>query len=194
MPPGPVYNWLAVAHSALVILDHALQYRVVQVTRAGSIRVSQSQQRGARDGVYEKMQEEVKGVEEIVPSTADEPLSSEPTLVQPSSLLHANEAWLRQLEIAATPLYEMVPKHRLRGDATEASMRLEPSSSSTTVPGIALTRPPAAEPPMPAADVNISRSDIPLPQHLPIPESEAPVDDVLINSLNFLYTLKRVLL
>jgi hypothetical protein len=41
------------------------------------------------------MQEDV---EAIVPSTADEPLSSEPTHVQPSSLLHANEAWLRQLE------------------------------------------------------------------------------------------------
>ena len=38
MPPGPVYNWLAVAHSALVILDHALQYRAAQVTRIGSIR------------------------------------------------------------------------------------------------------------------------------------------------------------
>jgi hypothetical protein len=113
MPPGPLYNWLAVAHSALVILDHALQYRAAQVTRVGSIRLSQSRQRGARGGVYEKTQEEVKDVEEIVPSTADEPLSSEPTHVQPSSLLHANEAWLRQLEIAATPrtsLSEMVAR------------------------------------------------------------------------------------
>jgi hypothetical protein len=67
-----------------------------------------------RGGVYEKMQEEVKDVEGIVPSTADEPLSSELlTHVQPSSLFHANEPWLRQLEIAATPrtsLSEMVPE------------------------------------------------------------------------------------
>ena len=64
-------------------------------------------------GVYEKTQGVVKDVEEIVPSTTDEPLSSEPThaLVQPSSVLHANEAWLRQLEIVATPrtsLFETV--------------------------------------------------------------------------------------
>ena len=191
MPPGPVHSWLAVVHSALVILDHALQYRAAQV---GSLRVSQSRQRGARSGVYEKTQEEVKDVEEMVSSTstADEPLLSEPTHVQPSSLLHANEAWLRQLEIAATPrtsLSEMVPEQQLRGDATVASMLLEPSSSPTTVPGITET------PPMPAADVNLSRSDAPLSQHLQMPESGAPVVDVfLINCLDFLYVLKPVLL
>jgi hypothetical protein len=189
MPPGLVYNWLAVAHSALVILDHALQYRAAptRVTRVGSNRISQSRKRGARGGVYEKTQQGMKDAEEIVPSTADEPLSSEPTHVQPSSLLHADEAWLRQLEISTTPrasLSEMVPEQQLRGDTTVASMLLELSSSSTTVRGIAKTRPPAAEPPMPAADVNLSRSDAPPPQHLPIPESEtdAPADDVLYSS------------
>jgi hypothetical protein len=68
--------------------------------------------RGARAGVYEKTQQGMKDFEEIVPLIADEPLSSEPTHVQPSSLLHANE---------------------LRGDTTVVSMLLEPSSSSTTV-------------------------------------------------------------
>ena len=178
MPPGPVYSWLAVAHSALVILDHALHYRAAQVARVGSIRVSQNRKQGVRSGVYEKTQEEVKDVEEVVPLTAaDEPLSSEPTHVQPSSLLHANEAWLRQLEIAAIPrisLSEMVPaEQQLRGDTTVKSMLLEPSSSSTTVPGIAETRPPAAEPPIPAAGVNPSISDAPV------------VDVLLMNRLNF---------
>jgi hypothetical protein len=74
IPPGLVYSWLAVAHSALVILDRALQYRVAQVTRVGSIRISQSRKRGARGGVYEKTQQGVKDVEEIAPSIADEPL------------------------------------------------------------------------------------------------------------------------
>jgi hypothetical protein len=144
MPRGLVYNWLAVAHSALVILDHALQYRAARATRVGSIRISQSRKRGARGGVYENTQQGMKDVEEIVPSTADEPLSSEPTHVQPSSLLRANEAWLRQLEISTTPrasLFEMVPEQQLRGDTTVASMLLEPGSSSTTVRGIAETRP-----------------------------------------------------
>ncbi|KAI0262262.1 ABC1 family-domain-containing protein [Russula aff. rugulosa BPL654] len=197
MPPGPVYNWLAVAHSALVILDHALQYRAAQVTRGvlPSTHVSQSRQPGARGGagagagVFEKARQqevvvEVKDVvEEMVPSraTADDPLSSEPTLVQQSSLLRANEAWLRQLEIAVTPRTswsEMVSEQQLRGDTTVASMLPEPSSSSTTVPE---TRPPPAaeEPPKPAADVNLSRSDAPPSQHLQIPESDAPVVDVL---------------
>jgi hypothetical protein len=198
--PGLVYNWLAVAHSALVILDHALQYRAApaRVTRVGSNRISQSRKRRARGGVYEKTQQGMKDVEEIVPSTADEPLSSEPTHVQPSSLLYANESWPRQLEISTTPratLSEMVPEQQIRGDTTVASVPLELSSSSTTVRGIAETRPPAAEPSLPAADVNLSRSDAPPPQHLPIPESDAPADDMLlINRLNFLYILKPVLL
>jgi hypothetical protein len=170
MPPGPVHGWLAVVHSALVILDHALQYRAAQVTRGvGSIRVSQSRQGGVRGGVYEKTQGEEEEVKD-----ADEPLSSEPTHVQPSSLLHANEAWLRQLEIAATPRTEK----QLRGYTAVTSVLLEPSSSSTTAPGIAETRPPTAEPPTPAADVNLSRSDAPPSQHLQIPESDAPVVDV----------------
>jgi hypothetical protein len=95
MPLGLVYNWLAVAHSALVIPDHTPQYRAARATRVGSIRISQSRKRGARGDVS---QQGVKDVEEIVPSTADEPLSSEPTH-EPSTLLHANESWLRQLEI-----------------------------------------------------------------------------------------------
>ena len=178
MPPGPVYNWLAVAHSALMILDRALQYRAAQVTRVESIRVSQSWQRGARAGVHEKTREEVKDVEVIVRSTADEPRSSGPTCVQSSSLLHANEAWLRQLEITATPrtsLFETVSEPQLRGDTTVASRLLEPSSSSTTVPGIAETRPHAAEPPMPAADVNLSRSAAPVDDVLSHQPSQSPV-------------------
>jgi hypothetical protein len=48
---------------------------------------------------------------------------------------------------------------------------------------------------MPAADVNLSGSGAPPSQHLPIPESDAPVDDVLlINRLNLLYILEPVLL
>ena len=210
MPPGPVYNWLAVAHSALVILDHALQYRAAQVTRGvlPSAHVSQSLQPGARGGagggVFEKTRQqevvEVKDVvEEMGPSraTADDPLSSEPTLVQQSSLLRANEAWLRQLEIAVAPRTsrsEMVPEQQLRGDTTVASMLPESSSSSTTVPpGIAETRPPPAaeEPPIPAADVNLSRSDAPPSQHLQIPESDAPAVDVRTLSSNSLNSLKH---
>jgi hypothetical protein len=83
-------------------------------------------------------------------------------------------------------LFGTVSEPQLRDDSTIASMLLEPSSSSTTVPGIAETQPPAAEHPMPATDVNLSRSDAPPPQLLPIPESNALADDVLLNSLYIL--------
>ena len=127
----------------------------------------------------------------MVPSIADEPLTSELTHVQPSSLLHANEAWLRQLEMAATPqtpLSGVVPEQQLRGDATAASILRDPSSSLTAVPGIADTRPPADS--IPIADVMLSRSDAHPSQYLQVPESDEPVVDVLLfNCLNFLYIL-----
>lgn len=194
MPPGPVYNWLAVAHSALVILDHALQYRAAQV---GSIRVSQSRQRGTRSGVFEKTNGEVKDVEELLASTADEPLSSDPTFVRPSSLLHANKAWLRQLEIAATPqtsLLETTPEPQVRGGATVASTLPQPSPTSTTIPDPGAGRLPVTEPLILTADVNLSLSDTPASQNLSIPKSDAHHDDVLFHHSFFLCILKPVLL
>jgi hypothetical protein len=189
MPPGPVFNWLAVAHSALVILDHALQYRAAQVTRVGaSIRVSQSRQRAPRSGENGRQAKDVVEVEELVvtpPTTADagEPPSG-PTRVQPSSLGHANEAWLSQIGIAATPQTSLpeaiMEQQQLRGDTTGVSKLLEPSS---TIPAPEARHPPAAEPSVPDADVDISRPDAPLsPPHLPIPESDASPDDVLLQS------------
>jgi hypothetical protein len=62
-----------------------------QVTLIWSIRVSQSRQRGARGGAYESKQEEAKKFEEPVAPKTDEPFSSEPPFVQPSSVLCANE-------------------------------------------------------------------------------------------------------
>jgi hypothetical protein len=186
MPPGPVFNWLAVAHSALVILDHALQYRAAQVTRVGgSIRVSQSRQRESRGGVYENGQQTKGVVEELVvrpAADASEP-PSRPTYVQPSSLVYANEAWLGKLEIPATPRTsppETVSEQQLRGDMTGASTLLEPN---TNIPATAKARPPAAEPLILAADVSL---DAPSSRHLPIPEIDTSPDDVLLNHhLNF---------
>lgn len=195
MPPGSVYNWLAVAHSALAILDHALQYRAAQV---GSIRVSQVRQQGARGGVYEKTKDEVKDdVEELFASTADEPHSSDPTFVRPSSLLHANEAWLRQLKIAATPRtssFETISEPQVRGGATVASTLPQPSSTSTTILDSTAERPPATEPLILTADVNLSSSDTPASQNLSIPKSDAPHDDVLLHHSFLLCILKPVLL
>ena len=178
MTPGFTSNWLAVAHSALVIFDHALQFRAVQVTRIGGLRVSQSQQRaqgGDHVGVYKNGQEAKEIVEEQVIPIADEP-SSGPTHVLPSSLVHANDAWLRQLEISATPQTpppEPVSEHQ---DTIVSSTLLGPCSTIT---------PTAAHTPEPpftrVADVNLSRLDAPLSQHAPILESDALPGDVLLS-------------
>ncbi|KAH9970265.1 hypothetical protein BJV74DRAFT_262735 [Russula compacta] len=177
MPPGPVFNWLAVAHSALVILDHALQHRAAQVTRVGCIRVSQSKER-ARS--VDEREPEAKDAEELV-KPADESHSLGPTHVQPSSLLHANEAWLRQLEIAATPLHSLSEtvssEQRLRGDTAGGSASFEPTTLPTTVEA----SPPTSDPPIRAADVNLSGMDAPSSQHIPAPESDPPPHDVLPN-------------
>lgn len=175
MPPGPVFNWLAVAHSALVILDHALQHRAAQVARVGYLRVSQGKEQAR--SVYEREQEAKDAEEPVQP--ADESLSLGSTHVQPSSLLHANEAWLRQLEIAAAPLHslsETVSEQQLRGDKAGGSAPL-----STTFPTTAEASPPTADPLMRAADVNLSRLNTPSSQHLPAPELDALPHNVLPN-------------
>ena len=180
MPPGPVFNWLAVAHSALVILDHALQFRAAQVARVGGIRPSKSRQQarggGGGGGISENGKEAKEVVEELVTRIADESPSG-PIYVQPSSLLHANDAWLRQLEIAATPqtsLLKTVSEQQLRRHTSGASTLLEPS---TSVPTTAEAKPPAAEPLTFAVDdVNLFRPDAPSSQHPPIPESDTSPD------------------
>jgi len=84
------FDCLAVAHSARVILDHALQHRAVQVARIGVIRISQSQKRTS--GLHENKQGG-RALKELVTITDESPPL--PTYIQPSSFLHANEAWLR---------------------------------------------------------------------------------------------------
>ena len=178
MPPSPVFNWLAVAHSAIVILDHALQHRAAQVARMGGIRVSQSQNRTS--GLRESEQGG-KAVEEIV-TPADEfpPLVS--TYVRPSSLLHANEAWLRQIEIAATPLASLLEtfiKQQAR-ETIEISETLQPTSTSTVLPTTAGANLHEADPLVLTADIDPSRLSI--PSDLQLPVSEVPPHDVALNS------------
>jgi len=178
MPPSPVFNWLAVAHSALVILDHALQHRAAQVARVGGIRVSQSQKR--TNGLHESEQGG-KAVEELItPIDESPPL---PTYVQPSSLLHANEAWLRQIEITGTPLASLLEtfiEQQVR-ERTEISEPLQPNSTSPALPTTAEANLHEADSLVPAADINASRIGIPSSQDLQLPVSEAPPHDVFRN-------------
>ena len=182
MPPSPVFNWLAVAHSALVILDHALQHRAVQVARAGGVRVSQSQK---RPGAIHESEQGGKAVEELVTPTDESPppVSNH---VRPSSLLHANEAWLRQIEITATPLASLLEtfiKQQVR-ETTEIPEPLQPKSTSTPFPAAAVHE---ANSQFPTADIDPSRLAIPPSRDFQLPVSEAPVHDVFLtrHSIHF---------
>jgi hypothetical protein len=77
MPPGPVYNWLAVAHSLTQIFEHAAQYRTTQLA------LTATSTRRSEGSV-------TAGPPEHIPR------------VQQSSLYEANEAWFRQLSIPAS--------------------------------------------------------------------------------------------
>jgi len=188
MPPGPVFNWLAVAHSAFVILDHALQHRAAQLTRAGGICVSQSQKRA--HGVNENGQD-AKDVEEPV-TPADEPIPPRPTHdVRTSSLRHANEAWVRQLEIAGSPLTSLPgtvtePQFPSATDTTWASSTstsapFEMDSTSTTLPTIPDPGPFTTGSPMPAAGTDLFRLDVPPSQQPPIPPLDESPQEVLLD-------------
>ena len=84
MPPGQAFNWLAIAHSTLQVLDHAFRYRVAQV---------QLVKRHSP-----KEHENTQGFDEAA-------FHSPPyVFVRQSSLLEANEAWLGQLQFTAIPL------------------------------------------------------------------------------------------
>ncbi|TFY70715.1 hypothetical protein EVG20_g2292 [Dentipellis fragilis] len=100
MPPGPLYNWLTVAHSVADILEHAAQYRTAQLTCAGT---------GVGGKKRRRTEDEVQVVDEgaeseIVSSPGDPWVSpTQPlTFVRPSSLRRANEEWMRQVSIKPT--------------------------------------------------------------------------------------------
>jgi hypothetical protein len=118
-------------------------------------------------------------VEELVTPTDESPQKS--TYVRPSSLLHSNEACLRQLEVAATQLaslLETVLEQQLLYERTKGSEPLESNSTSTTRLTTAEARPHAADPLVLAIDINLSGLDVPSPQGLQVPEPEAPPHDV----------------
>jgi hypothetical protein len=166
MPPRPAFNWLTVAHSALQILDHALKYRAtqVQLTRVSTARVPQNQRHPHEE--YEDSQ----GIGETAHSLPE-------AFVQQSSLLEANEAWLGQLRVAATPLPP------LSGTALEAPIppgtiptpsTLSPNPAATATLTEAEAEPSATYPLVLEAEVKVPRRHDPLPQEV----LEAPLQDV----------------
>ena len=118
MPPGRAYNWLTVAQSAVQVLDHALAYRAAQLQVT---RVSQNQCRSQNNQGDSKPE----------------------AFVQQSTLLEANETWLRQLQVGATPLPPL------------SATVLEATGS----PGVTTASSPTGLPPQAAATVAFSTID-----------------------------------
>lgn len=87
MPPGPAYNWLAAAHTFAQILEHATHYRASQVS--GSL----TRTAPFREQVPNTHEDNDVNSEDIGPGA----------IIPSSSLLRANEDWLRVLAIPARP-------------------------------------------------------------------------------------------
>ena len=151
MPPGRAYNWLTVAHSALQVLDHAFAYRAAQLQLT---RVSQNQRC----------------------SQNNQGDSGPEAFVQQSTLLEANEAWLRQLQVRATPLPPLsatileVP--RSPGVTTESSQTGLPLQAAAAV---AFSTIDAPDPVVLEAETKILQRHDPLPQ---VVTEAAPLQDV----------------
>ena len=61
MPPGPAFNWICVAHSALDILNHAARYRAAQLSSplaSQSVRKQQKVNGRVSVGRHERNEEE----------------------------------------------------------------------------------------------------------------------------------------
>jgi hypothetical protein len=159
MPPGRAYNWLTVAHSALQVLDHALAYRAAQVQL---IRVSQNQRRSQNN------------------HGDNEPTTHSPTeaFVQQSTLLEANEAWLRQLQVRATPLPPLSWTVLEASGSLDATAASSANGLSPQAPNLAATVSSTVDAPDPVVlevEPKILQRRDPLPQVMP---EAAPPQDV----------------
>jgi aarF domain-containing kinase len=156
MPPGRAYNWLTVAHSVLQVLDHALAYRAaqVQLTRAPTTRVSQKHRHSSEET------ENNHG--------ADEPPQA---LVRQSTLLEANEAWLRQLQVTAIHLPPISGTVLEAPGLPDAIAALSQGSNPAAT---AFSTVDALDPVVLEAEPKMPRQRDPLPQV--VPEATPPQD------------------
>ena len=141
MPPGRAYNWLTVGHSALQVLDHALAYRTAQLQLN---RVSQNQRRSQND-------QGDNGPEAF-------------RVVQQSTLLEANEAWLRQLQFRATPLPPPSVTVLEAPGSPGATAASSPTGLSPQAAAAAFSTVDAPDPVVLEAETKIPQRHDPLPQ------------------------------
>jgi hypothetical protein len=187
MPTGPVFNWLAVAHSALEILDHALKYRATQVVR---IRGTPSRVQQHLYNGHDSKQEATNADQLAFPSSANKIRPPSSTYTQPSTLHDAKESWPRQPGVAvpeSSPLPAIVPEqqHAIETSPTPTFAPLElntKNAESTTFPLNAEGR-PAVKPLILEADIKVCKQDVSSSQHLPS-RPGAPSLEVLFNDLS----------
>jgi hypothetical protein len=171
MPTGAVFNWLTVAHSALEILDHAAQYRAMQVTRVRGTTSYVSYSQRHPFNVHDS-EREAKHVDEQA-SPAGNPLTgtSPPTYIQPSYLPHTNESWPRLPQVAIVLAAAPAP--------LELNLK---NSKLTPYPTNAESKPSATDPLALEADVCSLERDMSSSPRLPPSGPGATPFNVHLNS------------
>ena len=149
MPPGPAFNWICVAHSALDILNHAARYRAAQLSSPLASQSGQKQQK-INDHFFE-------GKHERDDEEKSENVQADSHFVRPDSLRHANEAWISQISISPFPILPNSPiEPVIETTAQPAQPGLTPAKlQETAVPS---APPPALQssPSPSVADPNLS--------------------------------------
>ncbi|KAI0041678.1 ABC1-domain-containing protein [Auriscalpium vulgare] len=124
MPPGSLYNWLTVAHSALEVLEHAALHRSAQLPRPGFVGLGQKQRRTAED--------------EPTPSAAagasPEPAQKSPPVIPPDSLSRTKTIRMEQVSDMPVVLRDQVPISLTHDSKPSASL---PQSPHTLVAELA---------------------------------------------------------
>ena len=178
MPTGPVFNWLAVAHSALEILHHTLQYRATQVVR---IRGTPSRVQQHLFNGHDKKQVANNADELAFPSPANKARPPSSTYTQPSTLHYTKDSWPKQPGVAApesSPLPATVPEqHANETSPTPTFAPLELNTKNAKSATLSSnTEGRAAVDPLYEQDVSLS-------QHL-LSGPGAPSLEVLLNDLS----------
>jgi hypothetical protein len=186
MPTGPVFNWLAVAHSALEVLDHALRYRATQVVR---IRGTPSRVQQHLFNGHDSKREANNADELAFPSPPNKTSPPSSTYTQQSTLHHTKESWPRQPVVAipeSSPLPETVPEQHTTGTSlTPTFAPLEPNTKNVESATFSLNTEgrPAADPLILEVDIKAYEQDVTSSQHLPSSPG-TPSLEVLLNDLS----------
>lgn len=187
MPTGPVFNWLAIAHSALEILDYALKYRTTQIVR---IRGTPSRVQQHLFNGHDSKKKANNPDELAFPSPSNQTRPPSSSHAQPSTLHHTKESWPGQPGVAvpeSSPLPAIVPEQQHANGASLtpifAPLELNTKNAESAIFSLNTEGKPAVNPLILEADIKVCEKDVSSSQHLPSSPG-APSPEVLLNDLS----------